>query len=178
MSVLGNMYRCNIRNSMTWLGERPEVIFMGQGLINAGRIYNTLNNVPLDKCLEMPIAEDLIMGMAIGMSLEGYRPIVVFQRHDFMLIAADQIINHLCLIPQMSGGQVKLPVIIRAIVGQREGTFDVGPQHKHDFTHIFSPYIDTIVIDRYTDILRVYEEAYRSTKPILIVERRDLYEAD
>ena len=61
----------------------------------------------------MPVAENLTMGVAIGLALRKARPVVIFQRMDFMLIASDAIINHLALMPKMSGGQFNLPVIIR-----------------------------------------------------------------
>lgn len=172
-------YQENIRQSMKWLAKQPNTIFLGEGIINAGRVYGTMNDVPLSKCIEMPICENLIVGAAMGMSLEGYIPIVVFQRMDFMLIAADAIINHLALIPKMSGGQVKFPVIIRAIVGSRDPKFDVGPQHNQDFTQLFKPYIQIATIgNNIFDISAkvAYETAYLYKECTLIIERKDDYE--
>ena len=164
-------YKDAIKREMEWLAGKSNTVFIGEGLINAGRIYNTLDNVPNKRCIEMPIAENLIAGAAIGLALEGCRPIVVFQRMDFMLIAADAIINHIALIPQMSGGKIKLPIIIRAIVGSRKKDFDVGLQHKHNFTHVFEEYLLT---KEYVD--GIYREAYKDDEPILIVEEKDRYD--
>ena len=113
-------YKEHIIDSMEWLSEQKDTVFIGEGLINAGGIYGTMDKVPIKRCIEMPIAENLIVGAAMGLTLLGYRPIVVFQRMDFMLVAADAIINHLCKIPAMSGDRVKLPVIIRAIIGNQD----------------------------------------------------------
>lgn len=172
-------YKDKLKESMTWLSKKDEVVFIGEGLINAGRIYGTLDDVPSGKCIEMPICENLIVGCAIGLAIRGYHPVVVFQRMDFMLLASDQIINHMALMQRMSGGLVTLPIIIRAIIGSRDPKFDVGPQHNHDLTHIFEPYLATYRIDEdhcNPDIYKTVNEAM--TKPALIVEDRDLYEVD
>lgn len=169
-------YRDHIASEMKWLARKSKTVFIGEGLINAGRIYGTMDGVPLRKCIEMPIAENLIMGAAIGLAIAGYRPVVVFQRMDFMLIAADQIINHLVAIPKMSGGTVKLNVIIRAIVGSQSETFDVGLQHQQDHTELFRKYM---CVMNFGDVVwkgTEYREAYSLKGARMIVEDRDKYE--
>jgi len=168
-------YKEHIIDSMEWLSEQKDTVFIGEGLINAGRIYGTMDYVPIKKCIEMPIAENLIVGAAMGLALLGYRPIVVFQRMDFMLVAADAIINHLCKIPAMSGGKVKLPVIIRAIIGNQDKKFDVGLQHKADYTKIFSPYMLTIPLIEPDHIPMFYKDAYKKDEPVLLIERYNKY---
>ncbi len=169
-------YKDQITNSMQWLAEQKDTVFIGEGLINAGRIYGTMTKVPTKKCIEMPIAENLIVGAAIGLAIEGYRPIVVFQRMDFMLVAADAIINHLALIPKMSGDRIKLPVILRAIIGNQDLGFDVGLQHKADYTNIFEPYIHTVPFTCPEDVTFHYKSASKVTYPVLFIERYNDYE--
>lgn len=169
-------YKQSIAKGMEYLGSLKSTVFIGEGLINAGRIYGTLDNVPTKKCVEMPIAENLIAGAAVGMALEGLLPIVVFQRMDFMLIAADAIINHMSLLPHMSGGQISLPIILRTIIGSSDPAFDVGPQHNHDFTHIFQPYIRTISLGRSMMGHKIYPKIFKTNVPTLVVESKDFYE--
>jgi pyruvate/2-oxoglutarate/acetoin dehydrogenase E1 component len=166
------LYKEHIAEEMVWLA-RQGCTFIGENLINAGRIYGTLDPIPLDKCIEMPVAENLIMGSAIGMALAGALPVVVFQRMDFMTVAADAIINHLALLPKLSGGQFNLPVIIRAIIGSQDPAFVMGPQHNKDLTNVFNPSIATWEYHP-----GVYQEAFRQAFSILIVERKDLYETN
>ena len=161
---------------MQWLSHQSKTVFMGEGLKNAGSIYGTLSNVSSKKCLELPIAENLIVGLSIGLAIQGFKPVVVFQRMDFLLLAADAIINHLSLLSTMSGNQFQPSVIIRAIIGSQNPKFDVGPQHNKDLRYIFEPYIKTITLEKKTPILKVYKEAYTRVEPTLIVERKDLYE--
>jgi len=166
-------YKQHIGNELAKLGTLDHTIFLGEGIINAGRCYDTLNEVPLTKCIEMPIAENLIVGSAIGLALAGYYPIVVFQRMDFMLVAADAIINHIAKLPEMSGNQIIMPIVIRTILGSTSKKFEMGPQHCADYRHVFSPYIKCIDYRP-----GAYLENFSKPNPIIIIERKDDYEND
>ena len=74
----------------------------------------------------------------------------------------------------MSGGQFNLPVIIRCIVGSQDSKFDVGLQHKKDFSTLFEPYMKVVRLEK--DILQAYQEAYQSNEPTMLVEYKDSYE--
>lgn len=166
-----------LTSTMEELSRNDKVIFLGEGLIDASPIYGTMINVPKNKVIEMPIAENLIVGASIGLALEGYIPVVVFQRMDFMLCAADAIINHLCLMPKMSGGRITLPVIIRTVVGSQDiKKFNVGMQHSKDLTYIFSPYINTITLKPEYNVKELYLKQLEHPEPVMIVEWKDDYE--
>jgi len=159
-----------------WFAKKPEVVFLGEGLVNAGRIYGTLDNVPENKCIEMPICENLIVSCAIGLALKGFRPICVFQRHDFLLTAMDAIVNHLCMMGEISGHQFKLPVIVRAIVGSGSKKFDVGMQHRQDYRYMFTPYMNVEVIDK--NWKGNLKKEYVIKNPLLITETKDDFEKE
>ena len=110
-----------------------------------------MDKVPLDKCIEMPVAENLIASSAIGLAIRGYIPVVVFQRIDFILIAADSIINHACLLPKMTG--MKLPILFITIKGDPEGKFYAGMQHTKDFGYVFEPHMTVIHVPLAIDLL-------------------------
>jgi len=101
--------RESITKAMKMLSKKSKIVFLGENIINSGRIYGTLDTVSTKKCIEMPVAENLIAGTAIGLAIGGYRPVCIFQRMDFMLIAADAIINHACLLPP------QIPVFLPSI---------------------------------------------------------------
>lgn len=107
------------------------VRFLGYNIAKGSKFYGTLKGFE-DKCVEMPICENLIAGMAIGLALEGYRPVVCIERHDFLPIALDAIVNHIDKMPYLSGYQFKLPILIRAIVGAKE-PLEPGCQHTQDY---------------------------------------------
>lgn len=140
-------YKEKIHQAMIKLSEDERVVFIGQGLLDEEPFYGTLSGVPKSKLLEMPCAEILSTGVAIGLALTGWIPVLLFQRMDFMLLAADQILNHAALFPEMSGGQVKVPMIIRACVGSCDEKFEVGRQHQKDFSSLFEPYMKLIKIE-------------------------------
>src|SRR3954467_833148 len=82
--------------AMALVAQNPKCIFMGQGVGNPGTtMSDTFRDVPAAQKLEMPVAEDMQMGMAIGMALEGRLPVCVFPRWNFLLCAANQLVNHL-----------------------------------------------------------------------------------
>jgi acetoin:2,6-dichlorophenolindophenol oxidoreductase subunit beta len=163
-------YKECLAEEMEWLSGNDNVVFLGQGITCGDRFYGTLDKVSKSKCIEFPVAENLMMGSAIGLALEGYLPIVLFQRMDFMLIAADQIINHAALMQEMSGYQFDLPIIIRACVGSQDKKFDVGVQHNKNFKHVFEGYIDI-----YEFYNHIYKELYNTIEPVLVIEHKDYY---
>lgn len=111
--------------------------FVGYGL-RSGRAMGTLKNVPEHMLCEMPTAENLMMGAAIGMSLKGRLPLVYFERADFLLNATDAIVNHLAQIETISNGEFRPAVIIRVTVGNKAKPLFTGATHVQDFTRAFS----------------------------------------
>ena len=166
-------YKEALIESMKELAKDEKVIFIGEGMLEANAIYSTLM-VDKGRVIEFPVAENLIVGSAIGLALMGYKPVVIFQRMDFMLCAADAIINHLSLLPRICPS-IKLPVIIRAIVGSQSKKFWCGHQHTKDLTAFFDHYIDTIVLEKDTNIVEVYKLLKNEQRPKMIVEHKDLY---
>lgn len=89
-------YFDEIKKSMDWLNDKPDTFFLGQAVTYAGTaMTNTIKDVNPKKMLEMPVNEDMQMGMTIGMALNGTVPISIYPRWNFLLLAANQVINHL-----------------------------------------------------------------------------------
>ncbi|MBA3015875.1 MAG: hypothetical protein KKD63_11685 [Proteobacteria bacterium] len=172
-------YRDAIQQAMATLAQDERRVFLGYNVRFGSRAYGTLSGVPEAMCIETPVAENLMAGLAIGMSLTGYRPVLFYERHDFVLNALDAIVNHLDKIETMSQGQFKTPVIIRATVGGRE-PLDPGPQHTQDFTEAFRRMLSFPVMDLTTaaEVTEAYRLAVQLDSPIMLVERRDLYDRD
>ncbi len=76
----------------------------------------------------------------------------------------------------MSGETVKLPVILRAIIGNQSKEFDVGLQHRANYTKIFSPYMLTIPLVVPDHVPMFYKDAYKMTEPVLLIEQYNKYE--
>ncbi|MFH1607968.1 MAG: hypothetical protein ABIA78_02445 [archaeon] len=166
-----------IKLSMENLAQDEKTIFIGYNISYGSKGYGTLANIPESKKLETPLAENLMIGLAMGMALEGFKPVLFFERHDFMLIALDGIVNHLDKLETMSEGQFKMPVIIRAAVGSSK-PLDPGMQHTQDFSEIFKKIVKNIdVYEPKTplEVIGAYEIAKSSGRSAIIIERKDLY---
>ena len=89
-------YKDELVRSMDWLAKKKDTIFLGQSVKYSGNaIFNTLKTVPKNKKLETPVFEEMQMGISTGLALEGYIPITCYPRFDFLLLACNQLVNHL-----------------------------------------------------------------------------------
>lgn len=162
--------------AMRLLADDERTIFMGQGVLCGGTsMASTLKDLPSAKRLEMPVAEDMQMGMAIGMSLRGIVPICIYPRWNFVLCAANQLVNHLDRLPLYSDYRPK--VIIRTAVPSNK-PFDPGPQHDDDFTRAFRAMLrttDVVCLRHESDIVPAYQEALRSSGSTILVEYTSQY---
>lgn len=171
-----NEYKQAIVDSMDFLAKDDRAIFLGQQ-INPLDFYSTLINVPLDKRIELPVAEEMQIGMSLGLALEGFLPISIIQRMDFLLRAADQLVNHLDKIKDMSRGVFNPKVIIRTTIGSKT-PLDVGPQHSQDFTETFRLLFDNIEVikpETPDEVRAAYMKAYNKEGSFMVIERQELY---
>ena len=171
-------YHKAICYQMQRLAQDKRVIFLGQQVASED-FYATLKEIPLSKRIEMPVAEELQMGLSIGLALEGFLPVSVFQRMDFLPRACDQIVNHLNLIEDMSRGIFRPKVIIRTTIGSKH-PLDVGPQHCQDLTKMFEAVLKFPVLKVLTpkEVHQAYELAYNGNTCVMIIEVQDLYRVE
>jgi pyruvate/2-oxoglutarate/acetoin dehydrogenase E1 component len=173
-------YFDELKRSMEFLAVDPRVVFMGQAVAEPGTaMSNTLKGVDATRLIELPVAEELQMGMTTGMALAGLVPVSIFPRWNFLLCGMSQLINHLDKIDVMSSGGYKARAIVRTGIGSER---PLHPQHQHvgDFTDALRSMcrtVEVIRLDEPEDIFPAYERALlrddgRST---LIVEWGDYY---
>ena len=152
---------------------RAGAIFVGQGVGYGGvASYTALDGVPDSQRIELPVVEELQMGISVGLALQNYLVVSIYPRIDFLLRAMDQLVNHLDKLEAMSGGQFKPRIIIRTRVGSRK-PLDAGPQHSQDHTAAFRMMltnVDVVRIERDAEILPTYEAALASARSTIVVE--------
>ena len=169
-------YLSEIQQAMKMLADDSRTIFLGQSVRYPGQArHKTLELVQMEKRIEMPVIENFQLGHYIGLALEGYIPVSIFPRFDFLLCAADQLVNHLDKIPLMSGFRPK--VIIRTSVGATE-PLNPGPQHCQNHTEAFKCMLKTVeVIELFfaDQVMPTYEYALHCKNYVLIVEHGQLY---
>jgi len=165
-------YREAITEAMNELAARDDrVVFLGQGVRDPGTFMSTtLQGVPLEKRIELPVAEAMQTGMCIGMALDGWVPVCVLPRWNFALLATDMLVNHL--------DKMRTHVIVRIGIGS-EKPLDPGPQHRGDMTDAFKllmPHTHIVRIEHGSAAAAVYQRALEHNGPSIIVEEADRYE--
>jgi pyruvate/2-oxoglutarate/acetoin dehydrogenase E1 component len=173
-------YFDELKRSMEWLANDPRILFMGQAVEVPGTaMSNTLKDIPMKQRRELPVAEEMQMGMAIGLAMQGKIPVSIYPRWNFLLLAVNQIVNHLDKLSVMSNGSIQAKVIIRTGIGSIR---PLHPQHQHvgDFTEAFRSMcttIDVIRLDRAEDIFPAYQKALlrEDGRSTLLVEWGDYY---
>ena len=171
-------YQNELRKAMNWLNEQDKILFLGQAVCYAGTgCYDSLVDVDLDKKIEFPVAENFQIGVSTGLALNGFIPVSIVPRWNFLLCATDQIVNHLDKLKFMSDGGFQPKVIIRVPVGS-EIPVDPQDQHKGNFSSAFSlmcKNIDIVELHEIESIIPAYQYAYNRTdgRSTILVEFSD-----
>ena len=174
-SVLDLKYMEAVKKSMEMLAKDCNAIFIGYN-VKYGSAYGALKDIPEAQRLETPLAENLMAGLAMGMSLEGLSPVLFFERHEFVLNAMDAIANTLDIIDCISDGQFTMPVIIKAVAGGIK-PFYAGLTHTRNLTELFRISVTFPVYEPKTpeQVLYAYELAKNATTPVMISEQKNMY---
>ena len=127
-----------------------------------------------DRVIDTPISEAGFLGMSAGMAIGGLRPIVELQLVDFGLVGMDAIASHIAKMEYMSGGQIHLPIVIRAAIG---GYYGDAAQHSQVLYSTFAHFPGLRVVapsDPY-DAKGLLLEAARLDAPVVFLEHKMLY---
>jgi len=164
------MYKDELSKAMSMLAEDDRTIFIGQGVKDGGTFQSgTLTHLPVHRRIEFPVAENFQMGASIGMALNGMIPVTCFPRWNFMIAAADQLVNHLSV--------MRPHVIVRVGVGSK-GVLDPGLQHVGNWSESFRLMMpDTPIIELFDEqeIVDEYRAALERNGPTILVEFADRY---
>jgi len=154
---------------MKLLAEDSRVLFIGQSVGYPGTyMSSTLSG--LESRIELPVAEELQMGMSIGLALSGYIPVSIYPRWNFLILATNQLVNHL--------DKMKSHVIVRVGVGSERPMYP-GPQHVGDFTSAFQLMCRNISFERLgkaRNIVPAYRRALKRDGPTVLVEYAEKYQ--
>lgn len=126
-----------------------------------------------DRMLDTPIAELGFFGAAVGAAMMGQRPIVDVQYGDFLFLAMDQIVNNAAKMRYMSGGDIAVPMVMRAPIGATGR----GAQHAQSMERYFHgvPGIKVVAVSTAYDAKGILKAAVRDDNPVLIFEHKLLY---
>lgn len=158
------------------LAADKRTIFIGQGVrYKSTRQFDSLDGIMMERRIEMPVAEDFQMGFSTGLSLEGFIPVTIYPRWDFLLLAANQLVNHLDKIAQFGW---KPKVIIRVAVGATE-PLNPGPQHSQDHTDAFRKMlkdVSMVCLTGAAGIVPSYQRALAIDGSTILIEYMEHYD--
>ena len=152
------------------LGEDIEAPYGG-----AFKVTRDLSQLFPGRVRNTPISEGAIVGVANGLAMSGYRPVVEIMFGDFLTLAADQIINHAAKFRYMYNDQVSVPVIIRAPMGGKRG---YGPTHSQCLEkHFFGvPDLRVLALHHRYDPALIYDHLFANIdRPVIVIENKMLY---
>ena len=173
-------YFAELKKAMDFLGKKKNTIFIGQAVEVPGTaMSNTLVDIDRSKLIELPVAEEMQIGMSLGFAMNGHIPISIFPRWNFLLYGVNQLINHIDKFRVMNGTEIKPKIIIRTGIGSKR-PLHPREQHIGDFTDAFkkmSTTIDIIKLKNPDDILKSYKKAFyrNDNKNTILVEYGDFY---
>lgn len=157
--------------------ENQKIILMGMGVDDHKAIHGSTRGLAErfpGRVFDTPLCEDAMQGVANGLAMAGYRPIHVYTRFDFALLAANQLINIAAKTRYMFGGRVTCPVVVRVAIGRSWGQ---GAQHSQGLHAFFAHIPGLKVVLPSTPFMAkgLLLEALHQEDPVLFVEHRLLY---
>ncbi len=160
------------------LREHPDTLLIGEDLHDpyggAFKVTQGLSTAYPGRVISTPISEAGITGAAIGLAMDGFRPIVEIMFADFLSLTMDQLYNHAVKFPGMFP-QVSVPLIVRTPSGGRRG---YGPTHSQSPENIFTsvPGLTVLFGSQRHDVARLLVDAARRWPyPTLFLEHKLLY---
>src|SRR5256714_15185739 len=126
------------------------------------------------RVLDTPIAEEIIVGTAIGAAMSGLRPVAEMMTVNFIMVAMDQVVNAAAHIRYMFGGGTKVPLVIRTPGG---GGHQLGAQHSHSHENWFAhvPGLKVVAPGTPADAKGMLKSAIRDNNPVMFIENEGTY---
>ncbi len=156
----------------------PDVFIYGLGVPDHKRIFGSTEGLVekfgKKRCFDTPLCEDAMTGFGLGAAINGMRPIHVHSRADFLLLAMNQLSNVVSNYRYIMGGKLKVPMVIRAVIGRGWGQ---GPQHSKSMHSVFAhiPGLKVVMPTTPKDAKGLLISAIRDENPVIFLEHRWLY---
>jgi pyruvate dehydrogenase E1 component beta subunit len=172
-------YREAIREALAEeLTRDPNVVVLGEEVGQFHGAYKVtegmLDRFGPKRIVDTPISEAGFIGMGIGASMLGVRPVIELMFWSFYSVAFDQILNNAANVRYMSGGQINCPIVIR---GPANGGTNVGATHSHTPENVLAnhPGIKVVVPATAHDAKGLLKSAIRDNDPVMFLENTVLY---
>jgi len=160
------------------LSRDPAVFLMGEDVGHPGGVYNVTKGLQeefgAERVRDTPISEEGFIGMAVGAALTGMRPVAEIMFNDFITLAADQIVNQAAKLRYMTGGQARVPMVVRTTMGAGRGAAGQHSQSLHVWmAHI--PGLKVVMPSTPVDAKGLLKSAIRDDNPVVFYEDKMMY---
>ncbi|MDR7444832.1 MAG: alpha-ketoacid dehydrogenase subunit beta [Armatimonadota bacterium] len=157
----------------------PRVFLLGEDVAEAGHPFKVLTGLVdefgRERVIDTPISEAGFTGIAVGAAMTGMRPVVDIMFGDFLTLAMDQIVNQAAKIHYMSGGKLKVPLVVRTTLGATRRSAAQHSQSLHAwFSHI--PGLKVALPATPYDAKGLLKTAIRDDNPVLFFEDKMMYQ--
>jgi pyruvate/2-oxoglutarate/acetoin dehydrogenase E1 component len=160
------------------LADDPRVVVLGEDIADpyggAFKVTRGLTTEFPERVFTTPVSEAAMVGVAAGLAMSGYRPIVEIMFGDFVTLTFDQVVNHLAKYAAMYHNKVRCPVIVRVPSGGHRG---YGPTHSQSLEKHFLgvPHLLVAAASPYHDPGSVLRLLLEDDRPALYIEHKLLY---
>ena len=172
-------YREAIRHALAEeLTRDPNVVVMGEEVAQFNGAYKVteglLEKFGPKRIVDTPISEAGFIGLGLGASMLGIRPVMELMFWSFYSVAFDQVLNNAANVRYMSGGQINCPIVIR---GPANGGTNVGATHSHTPENVLAshPGVKVVVPSTAYDAKGLLKSAIRDNDPVMFLENTILY---
>jgi 2-oxoisovalerate dehydrogenase E1 component len=158
--------------------EREDVYLLGEDVLDpyggAFKVTRGLSTRWPERVLTTPISEASMFGVAAGLALRGYRPILEIMFGDFVTLGFDQIVNGIAKFRAMFDGRTTVPLVVRLPMGGRRG---YGPTHSQSLEKLLLgvPGITVVAANECHDLRALLDEAVADDEPVFLVENKLMY---
>ncbi len=161
------------------LRRDPAVYVMGEDVAEAGTAFKVLKGLVdefgPDRVIDSPISEPGITGLGVGAAMTGMRPVVDIMFGDFSTLIMDQMVNQAAKIHYMSGGKLKVPMVLRTTMGATRRSAAQHSQSLHAwFSHV--PGIKVVMPSTPYDAKGLLKSAIRDDNPVVFFEDKMMYQ--
>jgi acetoin:2,6-dichlorophenolindophenol oxidoreductase subunit beta len=175
-------YREALRAALEEEMERdPSVFCIGEGIGERGGSYKVteglLARFGANRVIDTPLSEAGFVGVGVGAAIVGQRPVVEMLFIDFLLLAMDQVINQAAKYRFMSGGEGRVPLVIRTQGGTGNS---LAGQHSQSLEALYShiPGLKVVMPSTPRDAKGLLKSAIRDDDPVIFIEHKQLYMTD
>jgi len=159
--------------------KRDEKVFVyGVGVPDYKKVFSTTDKLVEkfgeERCFDTPISEDSLTGFGMGAAINGFRPVYIQIRMDFLALSFNQLVNMISCARYNTGGQISVPLVIRGLIGRGWGQ---GSQHSKSLHSVFChiPGLKVVAPTTPSDAKGLLIASIRDNNPVIFVEHRWLY---